>query len=229
MSATIAHGREAIRPRARGWLLALAVTGPLAVFTGLAVRVADDDGGLGWDRPATSFFQAIAPVSSEEVHVDPYLRGVTIAIGLACAALFLRLLAQRALRSAVFLAAGIVVPVGVSTMVKALVRRPPIEGDATEYSFPSGSATWAMATVAAVLLVAGSRRTRVPIALGGAAFLFVYDGTILFEEWHYPSDVVAGSCLAVGIVVALWLSLVDRPWRRRRRRAAGAAPHQPSS
>ena len=148
----------------------------------------------------------MSPVSSSDVHVDPLVEGMTIGAGGLTAALSIVLLARREFRSAVFLVGAIAGAVVLSSIVKELVRRPPIEGPPDEYSFPSGSSTWVMATVIAVSLLAAGRRRRV-VAAAGLAIGVAYCAVLTFEQWHYPSDVLAGWCLALAWVAALWLVL----------------------
>lgn len=93
-----------------------------------------------------------------------------------------------------------------SSIVKAVVERPPIEGEG-DYSFPSGSATWSMALAAAAVSLARSKRERRLALALGALFVLVYGAVITFEEWHYSSDVLAGWCLAAGWVAGLRLVL----------------------
>jgi membrane-associated phospholipid phosphatase len=97
-----------------------------------------------------------------------------------------------------------------SAVVKPLVERPPIEGAPDDYSFPSGNATWSMATATALALLARSSPRLVAVLVAGAVLVVGVSLVIVWEEWHYPSDVVAGWCLAVGWVAALW-PLLRRP------------------
>jgi undecaprenyl-diphosphatase len=168
--------------------------------------------GFGWDGAVVDFLGDVAPVSDEEVHVDPYVNGATIVVTVLVAVLVLRLLVRRQLRAALFPVMAIGGALLLSSLVKAAVQRPAIEGGEGDYSFPSGTATWSMATVAAVVLLTGSLRRRWLVVVAGA-LLIVADGAVIaWEEWHYPSDVLAGWCLALGWVAALWLAL-RRPRR----------------
>jgi membrane-associated phospholipid phosphatase len=96
-----------------------------------------------------------------------------------------------------------------SSLVKAVVQRPPIEGGG-DYSFPSGSATWSMTITAAAVLLARSRCERLLAVLLGAAFVLAFGAVITFEEWHYSSDVLAGWCLALAWVAGLRVALYGR-------------------
>jgi membrane-associated phospholipid phosphatase len=193
------------------------VAAPLAVFTVLAARVLAD-GGFSWDDPIVEALDAVSPVSSSDVHVDPLVEGMTLGVGGLTALFAGLLLARRQLRSALFLVGAIGGAVVLSTVVKELVQRPPIEGPADDYSFPSGSATWVMATVAAFSLLAGGRRRRAVLA-AGLAIGVAYCAVLTFEQWHYPSDVLAGWCLALAWVAALRLVLFGGVGR-----AAGRPP-----
>jgi len=144
------------------------------------------------------------------------MEGVTLIVGAGTAAAGLWLLARRTYRAALFLAVGIAGAVVLSTVAKPIVARPPIEGPVDEYSFPSGSATWSTATAAALILLAQSPRERLLAATAGALLVLGLGGVIVWEEWHYPSDVLAGWTLATGWVAGLWLVL-GRPTAPSRR------------
>lgn len=194
----------------------LCVAGFLAVVVVLAERVWRQQ-RFGWDGSIVDFLDWVAPVSSDEVHVDPFVNGITFGVAGLTAAAVLAQLATKHIRAALFLATGVVGSVGLSSLAKVIVQRPAIEGDG--YSFPSGSATWSMATVAALVLLASRSRQRGALVLGGSAFVVAYGGVITWEQWHYPSDVLAGWSLALACVCGLWL-ILGRP----RAPILGAAP-----
>jgi MYXO-CTERM domain-containing protein len=166
----------------------------------------ESGGGFAWDGPVADFLDAIAPVASEEIHPDPVLQAITIGLTALAAVVGLVLLRRRRFRDALFLGGAIAGAVLLSSLVKEIVERPPIEGSG-DYSFPSGSATWSMALSAAAVLLARSRRERLFAALLGALFVLLFGAVITFEEWHYSSDVLAGWCLALAWVAGLRVAL----------------------
>jgi membrane-associated phospholipid phosphatase len=192
--------------------IAVAFLAPLALFSAIAARVSGDPGRFGVDGPVADVLDWIAPVSSEDVHIDPILDVATLLVGGVTALLVLGLLARRRLRAALYLAGAIGVAVLLSRLTKGIVERPPIEGAPDAYSFPSGSATWCMATLAAIVLLAEARERR-PLAIASGAFMLAYAAIIVWEEWHYASDVIAGWCLALAWASGLWLAL-GRPRAR---------------
>jgi membrane-associated phospholipid phosphatase len=192
-------------PRHVRWPLVVGF-GSLALFAALAAAVGEG-APFRWDQAIGDAVAALAPVSSSDVHVDPFMQGVTLAIGGLTVALGAWLVARRRFRAALFLAGAIGGAVAVSTLVKGVVERPPIEGPPDEYSFPSGSATWSLATAAVLVLLARSPRERLLAAAAGAALALGLGAVIVWEEWHYPSDVLAGWLLALGWVPAVWLAL----------------------
>lgn len=182
----------------------LVVVLPIAVLGALAATL-PEQGGYGWDRSIVDLLADVMPISDADVHIEPYVRAVEVTGTALLAALVVWLLVGRRFRSALFAVAGVAGVVLLSSVLKALVKRPAIEGPADAYSFPSGSATWAMATLVAALVLLPSRR-RVLLPAGGAVVL-VFCAAIAWEEWHYPSDIVAGWCLALAWVGALFLLL----------------------
>lgn len=214
----------------------VAAVGSLALFVALASSAGD--GALRWDRAVRDAVAAVAPVASSDVHVDPFMAGLTYVVGAVTLAFGAWLVVRRSYRAALCLAGGIVGSVAVSTLVKGVVERPPIEGPADEFSFPSGTATWSAASAVALVLLVGSQRVRTILTLAGVALVLGLGAVIVWEEWHYPSDVLAGWCLGVGCALAAWLGLgrpvVDtasetvrysRARREERPAAAPTAPH----
>ena len=176
----------------------------LAVFALLSVGVWDDGGAFGWDGSVAGFVADVVPVSDEEVHIDPVIKALTVA---AIGAAFLGvavLLLRRRFRAALFPVAVVAVTALVTTIVKAGIERPAIEGPG-ESSFPSGTAAWSMALLATAILLAPPSR-RLLLGVLGAVLLIVLSGVIVWEEWHYPSDVLAGWCLALGCALGLWVA-----------------------
>jgi membrane-associated phospholipid phosphatase len=169
-----------------------------------------DRGGFGWDQSVVDLLTDVIPISDADVHIEPFVTAVEAGGTALVAALAVWLLLRRRVRSVLFLVAAVAGAVLLSSLLKGLVERPSIEGEPGEYTFPSGSATWAMATLAAgVLLLPAWRRALVP---AGAAVILVFCAAIAWEEWHYPSDIVAGWCLALAWVGALFALL--RPTTR---------------
>jgi membrane-associated phospholipid phosphatase len=150
---------------------------------------------------------AAAPVASSDVHVDPYVKAVTLLVGGITAAAGVWLLARRSYRAVLFLAGGIAGAAVLAAVTKRVVARPPIEGPADEYSFPSGSVTWSAATAAVLVLLAPSARERALALAAGGTLVLGLAAVIVWEEWHYPSDVIAGWALAAGWVAGLWFVL----------------------
>jgi membrane-associated phospholipid phosphatase len=178
----------------------------LVVFAVLALS-ARNGGSFGWDRPVVDFISDVAPIADEDVHIDPYIDAITIAAGALALVVILLALARRRLRAAVFAVAAVAGASLLSAVVKEVVDRQAIERtDGSGFSFPSGTAAWSMALVAAVVLLAPHSR-RLVIGLTGAAVLVTLGAVIAWEEWHYPSDVLAGWCLALAWAIGIWLAL----------------------
>ena len=88
-------------------------------------------------------------------------------------------------------------------LAKLVISRPVIEGSG-EGSFPSGTVAWTLAAAAVCVLLLGRKRWAVAAAVVLVAAL---SGVIVWERWHYPSDVLGGWLLAAGWVATAWLVL----------------------
>ncbi|HKN52765.1 MAG TPA: phosphatase PAP2 family protein [Amycolatopsis sp.] len=136
--------------------------------------------------------------------------GEPVGATLLVAAITIACLAARRVRTALLTVLGIVVTVGVTTVLKPLVGRT-IHGG--YLSYPSGHTALATALTLAVAMALTSRFGRL------AAFAVVLASALvaaLAMGWaevalgaHYPTDAVGGFCAALAVIPAVaWL--VDR-------------------
>lgn len=172
-----------------------------AGFAALAVAV-HGERALSWDDPVTDAVSEVFVVSDDEIHANPVVWAVTFGLGLGIVALAGAQALRRRFRPVLFAlvaAGGVVVLI---ELAKLVVARPVIEGSG-EGSFPSGTAAWTLAAAAVCALLLGRRWAAVAAAVVVAAL----SGVIVWERWHYPSDVLGGWLLAAGWVGAAWLAL----------------------
>lgn len=100
-------------------------------------------------------------------------------------------------------ATGVMFAAGITAEVLKIVlahpRIHPILGShqVNAASFPSGSATSAMAMAVAALMVV-PRRWRALTATLGAVGVFAVSFGVLISAWHFPSDVLGGLTVATG-------------------------------
>jgi undecaprenyl-diphosphatase len=95
--------------------------------------------------------------------------------------------------------------------LKEIVHRVPV-GDTPGYSFPSGNAMLTLAVLAALALTCPLRWRKYVLAVG-IPLIVLYGVVLVLQLWHYPSDVVAGWCVALAWVNGVWLA-VGRAARR---------------
>jgi membrane-associated phospholipid phosphatase len=91
-------------------------------------------------------------------------------------------------------------------LLKSIFDRPPIGDLGGDYSFPSGNAMASVVIVGGMALSAAAPWRRRTLALG-VPIIVGYGVVLVYQLWHYPSDVVAGWCIAVAWMTALWLAL----------------------
>jgi membrane-associated phospholipid phosphatase len=196
--------------------LALVLAGAVVVFVGLALGV-HDGGTFRWDRRPVDFFdEHYYDFETLRETIEAVVLATLVLGGALAVALFAALVVARTYRRALFWAATIVGVLLFTEVLKELVKRPEIGDFDTEYSFPSGNATAAMAAAGAVvLLLPPSRLRRIAVA-ASAVVVPLYGVALVLLLWHYPSDVVAGWALGLALVVALRLALGDvsgsLPW-----------------
>jgi membrane-associated phospholipid phosphatase len=76
-----------------------------------------------------------------------------------------------------------------------------------------------LAIVSAISLIS-PRRWAKRILVVGLPLVGAVGVVLVYAWWHYPSDVIAGWCLALAWVTALWLAIRPRPERFGEERAS---------
>ena len=177
-----------------------------AAFVALALAV-DGEGRTGPDAAVMRWVEDLVPVSDSRVHVEPLILSITVGLGLAVVALAVRRLVARDLRAAAFAAVATLGVIGVNELVRTIVLRRAIEGGGEE-SFPSGTSTWTLgAAVVCVLLLPADRRRGGTVA--AALLALAVAAIIVWEQWHYPTDVAGGWLLAAGWIGLVWLAFAS--------------------
>ena len=194
-------------------LLVTAILTPLTVFALLAAKVAAG-GTFGWDR---FLFRHLYSGESEwpggrtpgqnhgGLHVTlptDYRLADARGLFLLMAAVVAVLVLLRFVRAAVFFTAVIAVT-AVVPVLKEIFDRPspfPLPNDP---SFPSGHATGSMAIAAGLVAILFRTKWRSAAVTAGAIFVIAVGISVISDGGHWPSDVLAGWCLALAWVVTL--------------------------
>jgi undecaprenyl-diphosphatase len=195
-------------PRAR--VLALGVVVPLVLFALLARGARD--GGFRWDGTLLEFFERRYDLDTAEALRAFALAGLAAVAILGIAVLGF-LLVRRAHGEALFWALALGGVLVLDPLLKAVFQRPGLP-PSEEFSFPSGQAMATLAAVAALAALVSSRRRRRLLLMAGGGLVLANGIVIVFLWWHHPSDVLAGWCLALAWVCALWLLLPLPRWRK---------------
>lgn len=182
---------------------------PIALFTLLAVL-----GKTGWDRASIRWAErhytpSVAAPLEEALKVSMVV-GVAIAVGAV-----IRFCAMKRWRQALFWLLSIGGALALEPLLKEIFRWAPV-GDTAGYSFPSGNAILSVAILAAGALTCPAAWRRFTLAVG-MPLAIAYGAALVVQLWHYPSDVVAGWCVALAWVTAVWLVFRRAPRRGRLR------------
>jgi membrane-associated phospholipid phosphatase len=193
-------------PRLGATGLFLAVAGPLMLFAVLAMNVTGGAPPEPDRRLLLSLYRNThgTPLGrAAEFVADPgRWLGLAVILGL-----FAWLVVRHRLAHALLLAVATGGALALESPLKGLFERPAANRGVDGYSFPSGSAMVSLAAVAAVVLLVGPARHRWLAVAGGATLVLAYGFAIVSLGWHYPSDVLAAWCIALPLVIVLWLAL----------------------
>ena len=126
-------------------------------------------------------------------------------------------------RDAALLAAAVIGSTLLNMLLKAVFQRD--RPDFWEhlvvensYSFPSGHAMASMSLAASLAVIAWSSRWRWPAIVLGAVYVLVVGFSRVYLGVHFPSDILAGWCVAV-LWVAIVVTVLDGASRRRAERS----------
>ena len=165
-----------------------------------------------WDRSLSEAIHAWenrdtilnARVDLLGVVLDPMLHFVGVLLVLGVAA---HLYLQGEKRSALVVAVTFTAATLLGLALKEVFGRPPVDPGGSGHTFPSGHAMRTMAGAAALALVAWPTRWRWHVVVGGCVFVLLTGVAVVYHEWHWISDVLAGWYLAVALLGSVWLVL----------------------
>lgn len=211
-------------PPPRSWLH-LAAAGllfllPLLAFVDLAHEVVTH-GQLGFDRAVMLWVHEY-----ETPGVTTTMSAVTELGGLAAVPIFAVICAgllwwRGRRRDAALLAAAVIGSALLNTALKAVFQR--ARPDFWEhlvvedsFSFPSGHAMASMSFAAALIVIAWRTRWRWPAVVAGLLYVAVVGLSRVYLGVHFPSDILAGWCVAI-VWVTIVVVVLDGASRRRGR------------
>lgn len=191
---------------------------PIAVFTLLAAL-----GEPGWNRASIRWAERhYTPSNAIEETLKVSMKvGVAIAGGAV-----ILLYAKKRRGDALFWLLSVGGALALELPLKQIFRWPGV-GNTPGYSFPSGNAILSVAILAAFALTCPARWRRLTLAVG-VPIVIAHGAALVFQLWHYPSDVGAGWCIALAWVTGVWLAL-RRPTPRRLRFRSRSGLHESGS
>ena len=215
--------------------LVLLVLGSLA-FGGLLDGVLENDDLTTVDHPVLDWM-----VAHRTAWVTAALTGVTnvfgptllpILVAVGCGLWWWR---TRRWREPVLLVGAMLLAVGVSSLVKALVARPrpdetamTVPGVESSFSFPSGHTIGAATLVLVLGYLVWSRRggawVLVGWSVGSVLLVALVGGSRLYLGYHFTTDVLAGASLALAVLGVVGLADDGLPALRARRSAGRHDP-----
>jgi undecaprenyl-diphosphatase len=121
---------------------------------------------------------------------------------------------RRRFRETGFLLASIAGAVALTYLLKDVFERDPLS-EYGKYEVPSGHAARSLTAVGALVAVTWTTRWRWWAASAGALFVATLGVSLVYENWHLPSDVLGGWSLAVAVLTTAWAALFVRGTVRR--------------
>ena len=214
----------ATAPPPRSWLqlavAALMFLAPLLLFVGLASDVVTS-GMLPWDEPFMVWVHGHASQGMTTTMSIVTELGGLVAVPIIAVAWAGLLWWRGRRRDAALLAATVVGATLLNTALKAVFQRD--RPDFWEHlvvesscSFPSGHAMASMSLAAALVVIAWRTRWRWPAIVLGAVYVLVVGLSRIYLGVHFPSDILAGWCVAI-VWVTIDVAVLDGASRRRGR------------
>jgi membrane-associated phospholipid phosphatase len=199
-------------------ILAGCVVGSLVGFAVLAVR-AWQNTVFAWDA---RFSIAIHDLENRDAiwnrHVDAFDLVLSVyvqALGaVLISVLVLVLIRWKRYREAVFVAASVIGAAAIGVVAKTVVAQPPVDPNGSGFSFPSGHAVRSMTSALVLAAISWETRWRVAVTAAAVTIAVLIGVAVVYEEWHWASDVLGGWLLSIAWVGCVALAM--RPSRRLR-------------
>lgn len=206
-----------VRPASHYALPLGSAAAAVAVFAVLSAQVADG-GSSRWDVRLSLFLYRSSRNDGRldraaKVLVWTLTPTAQIVAAAALVGVVVVLARGRRLRDAVLLVAAVAGTLLLERILKDAIKRPPFRPPDSGYSFPSGHAMASAAALSALVVVAAPSRWRWPAAITSAVVGCGIGIALVYDGWHWASDVLAGWCVAIAWVSVLCLVL-RRPPRR---------------
>jgi membrane-associated phospholipid phosphatase/SAM-dependent methyltransferase len=173
---------------------------PLVAFAFLAEEASEGE-RLPWDQAIAGLLDRRAGLAAPGV--DDLLAFAIWGGAILAGATALLLVSKARSRQVAFWTVAITGVAVIELSLSGLARL--LEGSGA--SFPSASATVAMAAVGALVVLARPSRRRVLVSTLGGLFVVGYGFSLVYLGWSNPSYVVAGWCVSVAWVSGLRLAL----------------------
>jgi membrane-associated phospholipid phosphatase len=203
------------------FLIAVVVGGivaPLVLFGALAVRASSvEASGSEQDFVEWTYRQTLPIRGAMDLFVDVGRLGGPLLVGLLAIGLLARAHVWESIFLVVALSGAAVLAVTAHVIVNALSSVP--EGSSLD--FPSGHAAASLSAVGAAIVLL--RRRSWPITIFGIVLLVAYGAALVARNWHGPSEVVAGWCIGLAWLSAVWLGVALLQSRGRNLRPSPAA------
>lgn len=119
------------------------------------------------------------------------------------------LVVRRRFRELCFLLGSIAGAVVLTYVLKDVFEREPLS-EFGKYEVPSGHAVRSLAVVGAVVGLTWNTRWRWWTVSAGALFIVTLGASLVYEDWHLPSDVLGGWALAVAVLATAGAALFSR-------------------
>lgn len=142
------------------------------------------------------------------LHPAVHFLGVLLTLALAAALIWRRRVRLGTAIALTLLGAGVL-----GVVLKEVFERPPVDPNGDGHSFPSGHAMRSMAAAAAAAVALWPTSWRWPVVAVGGAAVALTGSAVVYHEWHWVSDVLAGWFLAVAWMGCVWLALRPEPLR----------------
>jgi len=192
-------------------LLAACISSAALALLGLRARA---DAVFPWDPRIQAWLTSYAEPDEFNATADDVI-GLLLTIGadlttvtVVLAAVTVLIVGRR-FRDSCFLLASVGGAIVLTYLLKDVFGRDPLTPYG-KYELPSGHATRSLVVAGALLALTWSTRWRWRTAIASALFVATVGASLVYEDWHLPSDVLAGWALGLAVLTAVGAVFLTR-------------------